>query len=102
MRWGDVRDGGFEERRAVYPATAQAAEIFHHQEDKYSSYRRCGECEYLAECSVCPMSLGRVEADVKRIPDFLCAYNLVALKYRAQFPRYRSLAERWREYVEAG
>ena len=99
IRLGDVRDDGFEGRRAAYPAAARATKIFHHQEDKYSSYRRCAECEYLAECSVCPMSLGRVEADVNRVPDFLCAYNLVALKYRAQFPRYRSLGERWLEHV---
>jgi len=97
MRLGDVRDPAFDDYRAAYETNVRASEIFHHQEKKFSSYRRCGECEYLAECAICPMSLGRVEPDPGRIPDFLCAYNLVSLKYRAKFPRFRSLAERWRD-----
>jgi hypothetical protein len=50
----------------------------------------------LAECTVCPMSMGRSdgENDPRRVPDFNCAFNLVSLKYRARFPRLRSLADR--------
>jgi sulfatase maturation enzyme AslB (radical SAM superfamily) len=96
MRLGDVRDSAFESRLKMYPAAAEAAEIFHHKEEKYSSYGRCGECEYLDECSVCPMSIGRTEGecDPRRVPDFTCAYNLVSLRYRARFPHQRSLLER--------
>jgi len=97
MRLGDIRDAGFDDRLARYPSAVEAAEIFHRKEDKYSSYGRCGDCRYLADCSVCPMSLGRADGDhdPRRVPDFSCAYNLISLKYRARFPRFRSLAERW-------
>jgi len=96
MRLGNIRDINFRSRLKAYPVAVQAAEIFDHKELKYSSYGRCGECKYLGECSVCPMSIGRVEGedDPRRIPDFNCAYNLVSLKYRARFPRARSLSER--------
>ena len=96
MRLGDIRDSGFADRVQAFPKVARDQEIFHHRELKYSSYGRCSECEYLAECSVCPMSIGRVDsqADPRKVPDFYCAYNLVSLKYKASFPRHRSLAER--------
>jgi sulfatase maturation enzyme AslB (radical SAM superfamily) len=98
MRLGDVRSVALQDRLAVYPEAVRAAEIFHHKEEKYSSYQRCGECRYLADCVVCPMSIGREEGqnDPRRVPDFNCAYNLISLKYRARFPRQRSLAERLR------
>jgi len=104
MRLGDIRDPGFDDRLAKYPAAVNAAEIFDRKEDKYSSYGRCGDCKYLADCSVCPMSLGRGEGDhdPRRVPDFSCAYNLISLKYRARFPRFRSLAERWLAYQTHG
>lgn len=100
MRLGHVGDSGLEERLRQYPAAVRSAEIFHHKEQKFSSYGRCGECQYLADCAICPMSIGRIEGedDPRRIPDFNCAYNLVSLKYRAKFPRLRSLAERWVQF----
>jgi hypothetical protein len=96
MRLGDVRDINFKYRLKAFPAAVEAAEIFHRKEEKYSSYGKCGDCRYLAECYVCPMSIGRGagENDPRRIPDFACAFNLVSLKYRARFPRMRSLADR--------
>lgn len=96
MRLGDVRAPDLRARLASYPDTVRDAEIFHHKERKYSSYGQCVDCRYLAECDVCPMSIGRLPGheDPRRIPDFHCAYNLVSLKYRHRFPRVRSLAER--------
>jgi len=96
IRLGDIRDINFKYRLQAFPAAIEAAGIFTHKEQKYSSYGRCGDCRHLAECSVCPMSIGRTEgdADPRRVPDFSCAYNLIALKYRARFPRMRTLAER--------
>lgn len=96
LRLGDIRSREFGDRVQEFPKTARAQEIFNHRELKYSSYRRCAECEYLSDCSVCPMSIGRNdrEADPRKVPDFYCAYNLVSLKYRARFPQLRSLAER--------
>ena len=104
MRLGDVRDINFKYRLKAFPAAVEAAEIFHHKEEKYSSYGRCGDCRYLAECTVCPMSIGRGggQNDPPRVPDFTCAFNLVSLKYRARFPKTRSLAERLAGPLGAG
>lgn len=89
MRMGDLRDPEFPRRLAAYPAAARAAGLFHDKQEKYSSYGRCGECRFLTSCGVCPVSIGHQpgNADPNRIPDFLCAYNLVSLKYRERFPR---------------
>jgi hypothetical protein len=88
MRMGDLRDPRLPQRMAAYPSAAKAAGIFHNKQDKYSSYARCGECRFLATCSVCPVSIGHQlgNTDPNRIPDFQCAYNLVSLKYRERFP----------------
>lgn len=88
MRMGDLRDPRFTERLAAYPAAARAAGIFHDKQDKYSSYGRCGECRFLSDCGVCPVSIGHQpgNTDPNRVPDFQCAYNLVSLKYRERFP----------------
>ena len=88
MRMGDLRDPRFAERLAAYPAAARAAGIFHDKQDKYSSYGRCGECRFLSDCGVCPVSIGHEPGttDPNRVPDFQCAYNLVSLKYRERFP----------------
>jgi sulfatase maturation enzyme AslB (radical SAM superfamily) len=96
MRLGDVRDINFKYRLKAYPAAVEAAQIFHHKEEKHSSYGKCAECRYLADCSVCPMSIGRAEGqnDPHLVPDFICAFNLVSLKYRTRFPKTRSLVER--------
>ena len=43
----------------------------------------------MTTCAICPVSIGHQpgNTDPHRIPDFLCAYNLVSLKYREKFPR---------------
>ena len=88
MRMGHVQAGEFAERLARYPEAARAAAIFDDKQDKYSSYGRCGDCRYLADCSVCPVSIGKIPGndDPRRVPDFVCAWNLVSLKYRERFP----------------
>jgi uncharacterized protein len=89
MRMGDVRDEALPRRLALYPEAARAAGIFNGKHHKRSSYARCGECRYLHECSVCPTSIGHIpgNTDPHRVPDNLCAYNLVSLAYRDRFPR---------------
>jgi hypothetical protein len=91
MRLGDVRTGELAERLPLYPAAVRAAGLFYDKQEKGSSYRRCADCRYLGRCSVCPMSIGYANggSDPTAIPDFLCAYNLVALAYRDRFPRTR-------------
>jgi sulfatase maturation enzyme AslB (radical SAM superfamily) len=88
MRMGHLDDPRFAEHMAAYPAAARAAGIFHNKQDKYSSYGKCADCRFLPRCAVCPISIGNApgNADPNRVPDFLCAYNLVSLKYRERFP----------------
>ena len=96
LRMGDFRDPGFWGRYAAFPGAIRKAEIFHHKEKKYSSYRKCGECEHLDSCSVCPVSIGYdpKNTDPHRVPDFLCAFNMLALRYRERFPTMPDPIER--------
>ncbi len=89
LRMGDVRGPGFSERYAALREAAHKAEIFDQKERKYSSYGSCAECECLSECFVCPVSIGYESGntDPHRVPDFICAFNRVAHKYRKRFPR---------------
>lgn len=95
LRMGHLDAPSFESRMAAFPAAARAAGIFHGRERKYSSYGRCRECRFMTTCGVCPVSIGHQpgNTDPDRIPDFLCAYNLVSLKYRAEFPAQPSLTD---------
>jgi hypothetical protein len=88
MRMGHLQAKDLADRFRAYPRAARAARIFDDKQDKYSSYGRCGECRFLATCAVCPVSIGHQPGneDPRRVPDFMCAYNLVSLKYREQFP----------------
>jgi radical SAM protein with 4Fe4S-binding SPASM domain len=89
MRMGEIRDSALIERMAAYPAAMRASGLFHDKRTKYSSYGRCGECQYLSSCGFCPVSIGHQpgNADPNRVPDFLCAFNLVSQKYRRRFPK---------------
>lgn len=87
MEIGALTDQDLPVRYAKFEERSARARIFHDKQEKYSSYARCGDCIHLAECQVCPMSIGHIPGnrDPNRIPDFPCAYNLVSLKYRDLF-----------------
>jgi uncharacterized protein len=89
LRLGDFRAPEFADRVQAFPEIARATGIFHEKSRKYSSYGRCGECRRLAECSICPASIGKIPGNIDphRVPDFGCAFNLVALACRDRFPR---------------
>jgi sulfatase maturation enzyme AslB (radical SAM superfamily) len=88
MRMGDVRAPELSSRLALYPGVARDTRIFNAKQDKHSSYGSCATCEYLRTCSVCPVSIGRIPGNIDpdRVPDPLCAFNLVVGKWRARFP----------------
>jgi sulfatase maturation enzyme AslB (radical SAM superfamily) len=88
IRMGDFRAPDFPKRLEMYPGAARSTGLFHAKHEKYSSYGRCDECRFLDSCSICPASIGNIpgNTDPRRVPDFPCAYNLVALKYRDKFP----------------
>lgn len=95
MELGNLRETGFRGRLAMYPEAAREARIFDAKQEKRSSYGRCRDCRFLASCAVCPVSIGHIpgNTDPDRVPDFLCAFNLVTLKYREMFPRQDGPAE---------
>lgn len=88
LRMGDLRDEGLGKRYAAYLEAVKKTEIFRNRERRYSSYGKCADCPYLDECRVCPVSIGcgAGDADPDRIPDFICAFNRAAFKYRSMFP----------------
>jgi len=89
LRLGDFRSPEFPELVAAFPQRARATGIFHDKSRKYSSHGRCGDCRFLASCTICPASIGKIPGnrDPDRVPDFGCAFNLVALACREKFPR---------------
>jgi sulfatase maturation enzyme AslB (radical SAM superfamily) len=89
---GCIDDRAFSKRLESFPSASRRAEFFHHKEKKYSSYGRCGECPFIADCYVCPVSIVHVpgNGDPDRVSDFCCAFYLVSLKYRKRFPAQRS------------
>lgn len=89
MSLGPVTDlQRIEQRRAALPDAARAAGIFVSQSRKRSRLGVCATCRHAAVCFVCPMACARNpdSAEANRIPDFQCAFNQVALKYRRRFP----------------
>jgi sulfatase maturation enzyme AslB (radical SAM superfamily) len=90
---GDVRSSEPDGRLPMYDDAVRATRIFHDKQDKHSSYGRCADCRFLASCSVCPVSIGHQPGndDPHRVPDLLCAFNLVTLAQRARFPVRRPL-----------
>jgi sulfatase maturation enzyme AslB (radical SAM superfamily) len=88
LRMGDLRDPGFQARLAAFPEMTRRAEIFHNKERKFSSYGQCSVCAYADACAICPISIGLDPRNTNphRVPDFFCAFNQVALKYRGRFP----------------
>jgi uncharacterized protein len=116
MRMGSIYDPRFAERHAAFPQATRLTRMFDRKEDKYSSYRRCGECRYFHVCSVCPGSIAHVPGnkDPNRVSDFCCAFNQISLKQRDRFPGQRepmnlrngpagaeALMERWLRMAEA-
>lgn len=88
LKMGKISDPGLPRRHARFLDAVRQAEIFHNKEKKYTSYGRCGDCKYIYQCSMCPISIAHVPGnnDPNRVPDFYCAYNKVSLKYRDRFP----------------
>jgi radical SAM protein with 4Fe4S-binding SPASM domain len=95
LRMGEIVDSALIDRMAAYPAAMRASGLFHDKRTKYSSYGQCGECQYLDTCGFCPVSIGHQpgNTDPNRVPDFLCAFNLVSQKYCGRFPKMPDTAD---------
>ena len=87
MRLGYLRDPDLNRRLDEYPAAVRAAGIVDNKQEKYSSYRKCGGCRFLRQCSICPVSICHIpgNTDPNRVPDLPCALNLAVLAARELF-----------------
>ena len=86
---GPIDAPDFAEKCVRLPEVAANLAIFLHRSKKHSSYGRCGKCPYLAECTVCPVSIGQTpgNTDPDRVPDFLCAFNQAIIEHQRLFRR---------------
>lgn len=95
LRLGGIGEPSFAPRLDGYAAAAARSGLFDGRAASFSSYGRCADCRFLGSCCVCPASLGRVPggADLRRVPDPICAFNRVALGYRERFPAQPSILD---------
>lgn len=84
---GAIDAPDFAEKCTRLPEVAARSRIFLDRSKKHSSCGRCSECPYLAGCTVCPVSIGRIPGnkDPDRVPDFLCAFNQVVEEHHRLF-----------------
>lgn len=88
LRLGPAYAPDFLDRVAAMGDAAMASGAFQHPERRYSSYRKCADCEFLGRCRICPLASASVPGwdDRYRVSDFLCAFNQVAFTHRDRFP----------------
>jgi sulfatase maturation enzyme AslB (radical SAM superfamily) len=60
--------------------------LFMQRERKRTARRRCAHCRYRGSCHVCPVAIAHASDDPHLVPEFLCAFNRLSLKYRERFP----------------
>jgi sulfatase maturation enzyme AslB (radical SAM superfamily) len=89
MRIGTVTDPGLAGGLPGYRDALAATGLFGRRDRNRSSYGACRDCAYLRYCSVCPLSIALAPgaSDPRRVPDFICAFARVSMKYRHRFPR---------------
>jgi sulfatase maturation enzyme AslB (radical SAM superfamily) len=92
MCMGHVGSPRLGERVTGFIEKAGCSELFFGRRNKYSSYRRCRDCEHIDGCTICPVSIAAIPGndDPDRVPDFNCACNLVALDHLEKFPGGRN------------
>jgi len=73
-------------RLARFRAEVRRSPLFMQRERKRTAQRRCAACRYRASCHVCPVAIAHAGDDPHLVPEFLCAFNRVSLKYKERFP----------------
>jgi sulfatase maturation enzyme AslB (radical SAM superfamily) len=69
-----------------FRAEVRRSPLFMQRERKRTARRRCADCRYGASCRVCPVAIAHAGDDPHLVPEFLCAYNRLSLRYRERFP----------------
>lgn len=84
---GSIFDRELSERLESFPAALRRVELFRDKQNKYSSYGECRHCAFVRSCHICPVSIGYIpgNTDPRRVPDSVCAFNLVANTHTDRF-----------------
>jgi len=103
---GRVDAPGLATRLDELSCRVRETRLFHRLDRKHSAYGDCRECTHREGCAICPISIAHIPGndDPMRVPDFQCAFQRVAAKWRARFPAQPSTADllTGREAVPAG
>ncbi len=85
---GRVESARLDEDRARFRSRIDREAAFIRKEEKESSFKKCGECEFFDQCTVCPVALtnDREMNDARRVPDFYCAFNRASFTAAKRFP----------------
>ncbi len=88
MGMGDIRDPALLGRRSAVVRAAREFLPADWETRRYSTYGNCTECQYRTRCFICPVSIWSKPDSPEMIcvPDFICAFNRLTLKYRERFP----------------
>lgn len=87
---GHIESPLLEVRWREYPQRTVNVDLFTCRNQKHAAWGWCRDCRQFGECVVCPLATGymRDNHDPHRVPDFICAFNRVALDYAARFPSH--------------
>lgn len=84
---GDARAPSLARKLLMLPEEARKLRAFTGKRAKHSSFGKCDDCRFVADCHVCPASIchipGNLDPDL--VPDFVCAFNLATLSARQRF-----------------
>ena len=86
LRIGSLEAPDLGGRLDRFRAEVRRSPLFMQRERKRTARRRCADCRYRASCRVCPVAIAHAGDDPHLVPEFLCAFNRLTLKYRERFP----------------
>lgn len=87
LELGSITDQDFDGRLEKFSYSIRSRPLFMDKNLKYSTLRTCRDCRWIASCHVCPAAIGHIpdNRDPHRIPDHLCAWNLLCNRYAEKF-----------------
>jgi sulfatase maturation enzyme AslB (radical SAM superfamily) len=83
LRIGSLEAPDLGGRLDRFRAEVRRSPLFMQRERKRTARRRCADCRYRASCRVCPVAIAHAGDDPHLVPEFLCAFNRLTLKYGA-------------------
>jgi sulfatase maturation enzyme AslB (radical SAM superfamily) len=89
MRLGHIADAHLGQRLSAYREAVRATGLFGPRGGLRGSIGPCRACRYAGGCVVCPLTIAYEpgNADPRRVPDSVCAFNRAALAGRERFQR---------------